>query len=208
MAKDNAPAEVVPVVAAIPPTHCDSQQPQENTSTSVEEVGKEDAEVSRHGSGNEDCEEEMLLGSSDLDDDLDDMASGVWERRRSGAIKGKRLLKIKEKVKAKQCKFVIVEDEKDFLPPAPPAGKQLADVHSGLRSVGSGSMYSHGQGAAIGPQTGGGVTQQMYAHRHRPRSCGVPLTRCLTCAKDHQSQHKIRNNACISKNPFVIYIYI
>ena len=99
--KDDAPAEVVPMLAANPPTQCDSQQPQEKTSTSVEEVGKEDAEVSRHGSGNENCDEEMRLGSSDFDDlDVEDRADGIWECRRSGVIKGTRLVKIKEKVKA------------------------------------------------------------------------------------------------------------
>ena len=66
----------------------------ENTSTFVEEVG----EVS-HGSGSEDCDEDMLLGRSELDDDLDvvDCANGIWERRRSGVTRGKKLLKSNER---------------------------------------------------------------------------------------------------------------
>ena len=73
-------------------------------SASVEEVGEEDAEVS-HGSGNEDCDEEVLLGSFQLDDDLDvvDSGDGIWERRRSGVIKFKRLVKIQEAVQIHHC---------------------------------------------------------------------------------------------------------
>ena len=62
----------------------------------------------------------LLLGRSELDDDLDvvDSGNGIWERRRSGVTRGKKLLKSKEKVKAKQCKSIIVEDDKDLPPPA------------------------------------------------------------------------------------------
>ena len=64
-----------PVVAATPPTQCDSRQHQEGSSNSVEEVSKVDAEASHgllhHCSGDEENDEEMLPGSTGLDDDLD-----------------------------------------------------------------------------------------------------------------------------------------
>ena len=50
----------------------------------------------------------------------------------SGSVDLASRVKIKEKVKAKQCTSTIVEDDGDLLPPALALGKQLADVLAGF----------------------------------------------------------------------------
>ena len=126
--KNEDPIAAVPAVAAIPPTQCDSQQPQENVTVSVGEVGQAGAGVLHHGSGEENCEEEMLLNSSESDDVLDanDRGDGIWERRRSGVILNWRLVENKDNSKVKQSKTVIFEDGNESPHPGPlPAGTLL-----------------------------------------------------------------------------------
>ena len=50
-----------------------------------------------------------------MDADLDG-GNRIWERRRVGAVKGKRLVKMKEKVKAEQCNSIIVDDDGRWTP--------------------------------------------------------------------------------------------
>ena len=82
----------------------------------------------------ESCDEDMLFDASEAEDEGEVCRSnGIWERRRSGVIKKGKLIKNKEKAKAKQNKSVIIEEEGECPPPGPPvARKQLADVLAGL----------------------------------------------------------------------------
>ena len=77
MARDEDPVVAVPAAEAVPPTQCDPQQTQENVAVSVGEVGPAGAGVLHHGSGEENCGEDMLLDTSESDDVLD-----VNERRK------------------------------------------------------------------------------------------------------------------------------
>ena len=71
-------------------------------------------------------------------------SNGIWERRRSGVIKKGKLVKNKERAKAKQRKSIIIEEEDECPPPGPPvAGKQLADVLAGLPQEELKEVISH-----------------------------------------------------------------
>ena len=82
----------------------------------------------------ESCDEDMLFDASEAEDEREvSRSNGIWERRRSGVIKKGKLVKYKEKAKAKQNKSIIIEEEGEGPPPGPPvAGKHLADVLAGL----------------------------------------------------------------------------
>ena len=91
----------------------------------------------------ESCDEDMLYGASEAEDEGEVRRNGIWERRRVGVIKKGKLLKYKEKAKAKQNKSIIVE-EGEGPPPDPPApGKHLAEVLTGLTQEGLKEVLSH-----------------------------------------------------------------
>ena len=71
--------------------------------------------------------------------------SGIWERRRSAIFKNKRMVKIKDKDKGKvkQCKTIIIVEDKELSLASPPAGKQLADVLAGLSPEDVGNVIGH-----------------------------------------------------------------
>ena len=81
----------------------------------------------------ESCDEDMLYGASEAEDEGEVRRNGIWERRRVGVIKKGKLLKYKEKAKAKQNKSIIVE-EGEGPPPDPPA--PLAEVLTSLTQEG------------------------------------------------------------------------
>ena len=90
----------------------------------------------------ESCDEDMLCSASEAEDERDVRRNGIWERRRSGVIKKGRLLKVK--AKAKPNKTIIIEEEGEGPPPGPPvAGKQLADVLTGLTQERLHEVLSH-----------------------------------------------------------------
>ena len=92
----------------------------------------------------ESCDEDMLFDTSEAEDEREGSRNGIWERRRSGVIKKGKLLKYKEKAKAKQNKSIIIEEEGEVPPPGPPvAGKQLADVLVSLSQEGLKEVLTH-----------------------------------------------------------------
>ena len=91
----------------------------------------------------ESCDEDMLHGASEAEDEEEVRRNGIWERRRVWVIKKGKLLKYKEKTRAKQNKSIIVE-EGEGRPPDPPApGKHLAEVLAGLTQEGLKEVFSH-----------------------------------------------------------------
>ena len=92
----------------------------------------------------ESCDEDMLFDASEAEDEREVSRNGIWERRRSGVIKKAKLLKYKEKAKAKRNKSIIIEEEGEGPPPDHPvAGKHLADVLAGLSQEGLKEVLVH-----------------------------------------------------------------
>ena len=92
----------------------------------------------------ESCDEDVLFDASEAEDEREVSRNGIWERRRSGVIKKGKLLKYKEKIKAKQNKSIIIEEEGEGPPPDPPvAGKHIADVLAGLSQEGLKEVLVH-----------------------------------------------------------------
>ena len=144
VAKDEDPISVVPAVAAIPPIQCDSQQPQENVNASGDENVLEGADV-RTVSEDENSDEEMdSAGSDDVQDSTCARGNSIWESRRRGVIKNRRLVKNKVKTKVKLNKTIILEevDESTSLP-ASPTGKNLADVLASLTPESVNEVVGH-----------------------------------------------------------------
>ena len=96
-------ASAVEVWAAAAPTQCDSQQ---HDGEIVCQVVSEMFHVDSIG---ESDDEEMALDASGEEEDLEmNCGDGIWERRRSGVIKNKRLVKNKESAKATPCKTIFL----------------------------------------------------------------------------------------------------
>ena len=117
-------------VAAAPPTQVDSQQDH----GAVGQVFDPAAPTALNLGTFESCDEDMLFDASESEDEREaSRSNGIWERPRSWVRKKGKLVKNKERAKAKQSKTVIIEEENECLPPGPPAAeKQLADVLAGL----------------------------------------------------------------------------
>ena len=93
----------------------------------------------------ESCDEDMLFDASEDEDEREaSRSNGIWERRCSGVIKKGKLVKNKERAKAKQSKTIIIEEENECPPLGPPAaGKQLADVLAGLSQEDLNDVIGH-----------------------------------------------------------------
>ena len=92
----------------------------------------------------ESCDEDMLFDASEAEDEREVRRNGIWEPHRSGVIKKGKLLKYKEKAKAKQNKSIIIEEQGEGPPPGlPNTGKHLAEVLASLSQEGLKKVLSH-----------------------------------------------------------------
>ena len=144
VAKEENHVSVVPAVAAIPPTRCDAQQTDENVNASGDENVLGGLDI-RTAFECENSDEEM--DSSWSDEGLDSSSArgnDIWESRRRGVIKNRRLVKTKVKSKAKLNKTIILEEGNESTPPPePPAGKNLAQVQASLTPESVNEVVGH-----------------------------------------------------------------